>query len=398
MAVYTVSQIADYLKASLDGDSVLADVWVNGEVSNLSRSAAGHAYFTLKDARAQLRCVLFRRNRGAELLDNGHAVAAHGNISFYEVRGDIQLYVDLIRPEGMGALHLELERLKALLEEEGLFDPSRKRPLPSFPQHIGLVTSEQGAVFHDICNIIERRYPLAEVVLCAAAVQGKGAAPEIVDALRTLNAEGDVDVIIVARGGGSLEELWPFNEEAVARAIYASHAPVVSAVGHETDFTIADYVADVRAPTPSAAAELVVPDAAQLQAIVQGHVRSLSSNAAQFVSGHRQSVGHLLQRLHIRAPDIAGQRQRIDDLTALISSRLNILLERQGDRARNLQWRLAALDPRAVLARGYAVVAHEATGQTVTSPRQVAQGDPLAITVHEGIFGVEVRDGATSAG
>ena len=277
MQLFTVTEIAQYLKQSLDRDSQLQDLWVSGEVSNLVRSAAGHAYFTLKDAGAQIRCALFRGGRGAELLTDGGAVNAHGRVSFYENRGQLQLYVDMVQPSGLGALALELERLKTQLDEEGLFDPSRKRPLPLFPKRIGVVTSEQGAVLHDIRNVVERRYPLAELVVCASAVQGDQAVSEVIDALRTLNAEGDIDVIIVARGGGSLEELSAFNSEQVARAIHASHAPVVSAVGHETDVTIADLVADVRAPTPSAAAELATLDAALLATEVYAlaeHARS----------------------------------------------------------------------------------------------------------------------------
>ena len=205
MAVYKVSQITSYLKESLDRDSILRDLWVSGEISNLRPSPAGHFYFTLKDPSGQLHCVMFRGGRNGELLANGTAVVAHGRISFYEVKGELQFYVDMVQPEGLGELALELERLKARLEEEGLFDPSRKRPLPSFPRRIGVVTSPTGAVFHDICNIIQRRYPLAEVVLSPSRVQGDGAAREIVAALKDLNDLGSIDVIIVARGGGSLE-------------------------------------------------------------------------------------------------------------------------------------------------------------------------------------------------
>ncbi|MEE8442177.1 MAG: exodeoxyribonuclease VII large subunit, partial [Dehalococcoidia bacterium] len=246
MSVYTVTQVTTYLKDSLDRDAFLADLWVSGEISNLSRSSAGNLYFTVKDAESQMRCVMFRSGRGGDMLTDGAAAIVHGRVSLYPVRGEVQIYVDLVQPEGTGALHLEFERLKARLEEEGLFDPTRKRPLPAFPKKVGVATSPTGAVFHDICNVIERRFPLAEVVLSPTLVQGELAAPNIIAALQALNELGDIDVIIVARGGGSIEELWPFNEENVARAIYGSHVPVISGVGHETDTTISDLVADLR--------------------------------------------------------------------------------------------------------------------------------------------------------
>src|SRR3990170_3714685 len=267
---YSVSRLARYLKDLLDSDLALSNLWVEGEVSNLSRSSAGHLYFTLKDEEAQLRCVMFRRASGGAPVENGTQVLAHGNVSFYEVRGDLQLVVDSVQPAGVGPWQAEFERLKEKLEAEGLFDPARKRPLPRFPRRVGVVTSPAGAAFHDICHVIGRRWPLAEVVLAPTAVQGPEAAAGICEAVRLLNQEEGIDVVIVARGGGSLEELWPFNEETVARAIHGSRLPVVSGVGHETDYTIADYVADVRAPTPSAAAETAVPDRAEVARQVLG--------------------------------------------------------------------------------------------------------------------------------
>ena len=284
MEVYTVSSITTYLRELLETDPHLADIWVSGEVSNLTRSTAGHLYFTLKDSDSQLRCVFFRgatlQRDLASMVESGAQVVAHGRISLYEVRGDLQFYVDFVQPEGVGVLAMEFERLKARLEQEGLFEQSRKRPLPQFPQRIGVVTSPTGAVFHDICSILARRWPLAEIVLAPSAVQGPEAVRGIVAGIAALNDEPDMDVIIVARGGGSLEELWAFNEEAVARAIYASHAPVVSAVGHETDYTIADYVADVRAPTPSTAAELVAPDRRAIATTIVGRRAALSDRRA----------------------------------------------------------------------------------------------------------------------
>ena len=322
MPVYSVSQVTHYLKESLDRDALLGDLWVTGEVSNFTRAASGHMYFTLKDADAQLRCVMFRDGSGGEALASGVAVTAHGRVSLYEVRGELQLYVDLVRAEGLGERYLELELLKVRLEAEGLFAPARKRPIPPFPQRIGVVTSPVGAVWHDIQNVVGRRYPLVELVLAPCQVQGDNAAPSILDAFQLLKDEPDIDTVILARGGGGLEELWPFNTEAVARAIYASPSPVISAVGHETDVTVADLVADMRAPTPSAAAELAVPDARELRSRVLAHGRALYSDVEDELASRRDSVQRAAQRLGGRTPDIATRRQRVDDVLRTAADRV----------------------------------------------------------------------------
>ncbi|MBI4339523.1 MAG: exodeoxyribonuclease VII large subunit [Chloroflexi bacterium] len=388
--VYTVAQVAAYLRESLEADPFLGDLWVSGEVSNLTRSAAGHMYFTLKDAQNQLRCVMFRAprggDRGASLLRNGDAFILHGKVSLYPARGELQVQVDLVQPSGAGALQLEYERLKARLEEEGLFDPSRKRPLPHFPRRIGVVTSPTGAVFHDICNVLGRRYPLAEVVLAPALVQGSGAAPEIVGGLRSLNDLGDIDVIIVARGGGSLEELWPFHEEAVARAIYASAAPVISGVGHETDVTIADLVADVRAPTPSAAAEIAVPDAAQLRRQVAAFQQAALGSLERALDQRRQLVEALAGQLRRSSPPVHTFQQRVDDLTQALGRGLSQSLALSRERFLGLEPRLRALDPLAVLDRGYAYVQLAESGAPVSRVAQVHPGDALKVTVSDGAF------------
>ena len=392
MQLYTVSEIAQYVKQTLDRDAVLSDLWVNGEVSNLFRSATGHAYFTLKEGNAAaIRCALFKGNHGAELLEDGGEVNVHGRVSFYETRGDLQLYVDMVQPTGMGVLALELERLKAALEEEGLFEPSRKRPLPEFPHRIGVATSEQGAVFHDICTVVGRRYPLAEIVLCPTGVQGERATPEVVDAIRTLDGEGDINVLIVARGGGSLEDLWAFNTEAVARAIFSCHAPVVSAVGHETDVTIADLVADYRAPTPSAAAEAVTPDAVALAMEVAACARRARSTVSYRLADDSGAVLSLVQRMSGRLPDVAALRQNVD---TLVDGGWQALLAMLGDRRERthvLEAYLNALSPAAVLDRGYAVLVQRATGATVTSAGQVRPGDLLRATVKDGGFDTRVE-------
>ena len=386
MPVYSVSQITRYLKDSLEADFFLNDLWMRGEVSNLTRSAAGHFYFTLKDSASQVRCVMFRPAHGGEHLAEGGAVIAHGRVSLYEVRGDLQLIADLAQPEGVGELHLELERLKVKLEAEGLFQVSRKRPLPVFPKRIGVATSPTGAVWHDIQNIIRRRYPLVELAFAPTPVQGDAAAGGIVDAFDALNAEDDIDLVILARGGGSLEDLWPFNEETVARAIYASRAPVISAVGHETDFTIADMVADCRAPTPSAAAELAAPDQDELLERVESRQRSIFQWVSGDLSDRSRDVDQTAWRLQRYAPDIPSWRQRVDDLSQANARALDSYLTLRGERIGALEMRLASLNPSSVLARGYAVVQRQDTLEPVTSVEQVSPGDDLDITVAGGSF------------
>jgi exodeoxyribonuclease VII large subunit len=392
MDVYSVSEVTTYLRELLETNPHLADLWVSGEVSNLTRSPAGHVYFTLKDENAQLRCVFFRRPNMGAPLDQGMQVVAHGRVSLYEVRGDLQFYVDFVQPEGVGVLHAQFERLKAQLEEEGLFDEARKRPLPRFPRRIGVVTSPVGAVFHDICNILGRRWPLAEVVLAPTAVQGPEAPAGVVSALTALNDEGAIDVIIVARGGGSLEELWAFNEEPVARAIYASRVPVVSAIGHETDYTIADFVADLRAPTPSAAAELVAPDRLEVTVRLSVQAASLLTSCRGEVEGRRTGVSQAVTRMERLVPDLARERQRVDDLWRQANASLETLLRRWRERLWGFAGQLRSLDPKATLARGYALVQRD--GHVVSSVAEVTGGERLSVRVKDGGFPVRVEKAA----
>ena len=369
MQVYSVAQITGYLRDILDSDDVLTDVWISGEVSNLSQSSAGHLYFSLKDESSQMRCVLFNRKRLDLDIDNGTAVVAHGRVSIYEAGGTLQLYVDAVKPTGLGILHMEFERLKAKLEDEGLFDTARKRPLPQFPKRIGIVTSPESAVLHDIINIITRRYPLAELVLAPTPVQGESAAPGIVSAIATLSSIDDIDVVIVARGGGSLEDLWAFNEEKVARAIYASRAPVISGVGHDTDFTIADFVADRRAPTPSAAAELAVPHRDELEARLQGYIATIAASLSN---------------------DIERNRQRLDDLSATISTQVKNRILVNIEKLRGQELKLHSLSPLATLERGYALVQHQTSGEVIATIAQVERGDMIEVKVGDGQFSSRV--------
>ncbi len=385
---YTVSQVATYLKDLLEADPSLSDLWVRGEVSNHVRAGSGHHYFTLRDAEGAMRCVQFRPARGAEFLQDGAEVLAHGRVSIYTVRGDLQFYVDMVKPEGVGALQQAFEALRRQLDSEGLFSVARKRELPPFPKRIGVVTSPTGAVIQDITNVLQRRYPLVELILAATAVQGDAAAPGIVEAIGALNLDPDIDVIIVARGGGSLEDLWAFNEEIVARAIFGSEIPVVSGVGHETDVTITDLVADVRAPTPSAAAEIVVPDRRELAAAVAGFANRLSDRASRQTTDHRMRLEQAVDRLAFLAPETRHPGQRVDELLRAASQALGQSLAIHRERLRSLELQLSALDPSAILSRGYAVVRGE-NGSIISSVTDLAPGDSFELALMDGEVSAE---------
>ncbi|MFL5803901.1 MAG: exodeoxyribonuclease VII large subunit [Roseiflexaceae bacterium] len=390
MNILTVSQLNTYLRELLDSDEIVQDLWIEGEVSNLSRPSSGHWYFTLKEGDSQIRAACWKSYvaRIPALPANGDAVLAHGRVSFYEASGQIQLYVDMIRPAGVGLLHMRFEELKARLAAEGLFDPSRKRDLPELPRRIGLVTSPTGAALRDILTVLSRRYPLAEVVLAGCQVQGDGAAETIVEALYALY-EQQVDVIIVARGGGSIEDLWAFNEEIVARAVFASPAPVISGVGHETDTTIIDYVADLRAPTPSAAAELVAPDIAALAGDIAVLSGQLATATWQHIERARADLAGQQRRLAQRTPAarIARDRQALDELLRRAGAQLAHQGALRRARLDGARAQLAALSPLATLERGYAIVRRATDGQVVTDPGQLDPGAAIEVTVRGGSFG-----------
>jgi len=392
---FTVSQLTGHIRRLFEDDPVLDDVWVEGEVSNFSRASSGHCYFTLKDAGAQVPCVMWRNVADAQdyFPAGGDLVLAHGNVSVYEAGGRYQLYVDRVQPAGVGNLYLEFERLKAQLEAEGLFDPQRKRPLPPLPHRIGVVTSPTAAALRDILNVLGRRYPLAEVLLSPTQVQGEAAPPQIVAAIEALNECEDVDVIVIARGGGSLEDLWAFNDEQVARAVAASRIPTVCGVGHETDFSLADFAADVRAPTPSAAAELVAPDRAELRAYVAGLSAALVAALRGEIEERRWRLAEQARALKHLSPQaqLAQARQRVDDLLARAEAAIchNLALSRE--RLTGLRRRLASASPLGTLERGYAIVRRQATGEVVQSTGQVAPGDALDVRVADGKFEAEVK-------
>ena len=389
-AVYTVSQLSSHTKQVLEHDTVLQDLWVSGEIANLARPGSGHSYFSIRDGSATFRCVMFRNSRGAHYLENGAAIILHGRVSIYEPRGDLQLIADIAQPEGVGELQLKLEQLKLELEQQGLFDQSRKRELPRFPSRIAVVTSPSGSVWHDIQNVVHRRFPLVELSIAPAPVQGADAAPAIAEALQSAGSESDVDIVIVARGGGSLEDLWAFNEEAVARAIFSCPVPVVSAIGHETDFTIADLVADLRAPTPSAAAELVVPDAAELIAFTVAAAQSMDSSISRHLASSIDSVQQLDRRLHNSLPDLDTLRMRIDDRLRASRQMLVHLLTLNRERVKSLRLRLDALSPNDTLRRGYAIVQRTDDGSVVSAHTQASPGDSIAITLKSGNMEAEV--------
>jgi len=390
---YTVSQLTGHIRQLIEGEPELSDLWVEGEVSNFSRASSGHCYFTLKDAGSQIPCVMWRNvvQTQDHLPVGGDLVLAHGRVGVYEAGGRYQLYVDQLWPAGVGDLYRQFELLKARLEAEGLFAPERKRPLPPFPHRIGVVTSPTAAALRDILNVLGRRYPLAEVLLSPTQVQGDGAPPQIVAALKALNEREDVDVIIVARGGGSLEDLWAFNDERVARAVAASRVPIVCGVGHETDFSLADFAADVRAPTPSAAAELVAPDQAELRAQLAGLVVALATVQQGIIEAQRWRLAEQMRALKHLSPvaQLTQARQRVDDLLVRAEKATHHNLALHRERLGGLTGRLAGVSPLGTLERGYAIVHQRETDAVVRSVKQVTSGDALDIRVTDGEFSAE---------
>ena len=376
---YTVSAVADYLKASLESDLRLADLTVVGEVSGYRNPSSGHHYFALRDEQSVIRCVMFRFGRGGQFLADGNQVICRGRISIYTARGDLQYYVDQVEPDGVGALQQAYEEMRKRLESEGLFKLDRKRTFPELPSRIAVITSPTGAVIQDIINVITRRYPLAEIILIPTSVQGDKAAPEIVQAFKALNAMDDIDVAIVARGGGSLEDLWAFNEEIVARAIFACNVPVISAIGHETDTTIADFVADRRAPTPSAAAEIVAPDVRDLGAYVSGFTSRIDEIISRNMRDSRTRFEMAIDRMNLRAPDTQFPRQRVDDLLARARLAGQHLVESSRQRLETVEASLNALGPAKILGRGYTIT-RIANGNAATSAKQFSAGDKLGVT------------------
>lgn len=399
--VLSVAEVTAHVKRLIESDELLSNVIVRGEISNFTRATSGHLYFSLKDESCQLGAVCFRGAAAGLKFDpgDGDRVVAGGSITVYEKAGRYQLIIRFMRPDGAGDLAAALELLKAKLAAEGLFDPARKRPLPRFPRAVAVCTSSTGAAYHDMKTILERRWPLAQVIPFHTAVQGAEAIPGILKALDEANANPEVDVIILGRGGGSIEDLWAFNEEPVARAIYASQTPVISAVGHETDWTVADLVADVRAATPSNAAEIAVPDIEEIKAGLNGADRRLRSallarlNAAR-VRLERAAAHPLLQR---PGALIEQQQMRVDDAVAGLSRLMSSRLERGRARLERVVAAFEALSPTAVLQRGYAIC-RLSDGTVVRSVGQLRTGDAVRVRVSDGEVGADVTSTNPLAG
>lgn len=391
----SVSQLAEHITHLVRTDVILSDISVSGEISNLVRAKSGHLYFSLKDERATIACVMWR-GRAASLIERpreGQRVIARGHIDFYAPRGNLQFIVHAITPEGgVGELYRRFEALKRQLQAEGLFDEARKRPLPMPPRQIAVITSATGAALRDILRVLRNRWPLAQVLAVPALVQGADAPASILSAFYQLYERDDIDVIILARGGGSIEDLWAFNDEGVARMVAASPVPVVSGVGHETDFTIVDFVADVRAPTPSAAAAAVTPDRAEYRRLLAGIRQRLIDLINAALAERRLAVTRLATSLRHHAPlyRIDQQRLLVDDLTRRLSVTQAHALAQRRLQVEALQQRLAALNPHAVLRRGYALVQDEA-GHVISVAGQTYPGQGLRITFVDGAVRARVQ-------
>ena len=389
MAVYSVSDVTRYIKSLLSQEQALQHLMVRGEISNFRCYPSGHCYFTLKDAASTLKCVLFssRAQRLRFQPVNGLQVVATGNITVYEKDGAYQLLVDTLLPEGTGDLALAYEQLKEKLQAEGLFDQAHKQSLPRFPRRVGVVTSSAGAVLRDIYHVISHRWPAAQIVLYPVQVQGEGSAEQVAAGIEFFNRrhrEQPVDVLIAGRGGGSMEDLWSFNEEIVVRAIYASKIPIISAVGHETDFTLADFAADVRAATPSQAAELAVPDRSELVRYVDSLSARLVQITKRQLQNKRLRLNAALQSTALRAPQqlLAERRQRLDKASLRLQQLMEAALKQRRHRLELALGKLDMLSPVHVLRRGYGLIEHE--NAIVTSVKQIKPADELVLTFKDG--------------
>jgi exodeoxyribonuclease VII large subunit len=394
--VLSVSQLNRYIKMNFDADENLANIFISGEISNFTNHyRTGHLYFTLKDDSAAVRAVMF--NSSAKRLkfmpEDGMKVIARGRVSVYEASGQYQLYVDDMQPDGVGALNLAYEQLKEKLQKEGLFSELHKKPLPPYPEKVGVITSPTGAAVRDIINVLGRRFPYAEIVFCPVLVQGEGAHLQLTDAVNLFNSERAADVIIIGRGGGSIEDLWEFNDEGLARAVYNSDIPVISAVGHETDFTICDFVADMRAPTPSAAAELAVPDANELQYALSALKNRMFLNVSSGIADRRSRLEYLTSNGALKSPDemLSNRSQRLDTaFSKMLSSYENRIGGKKVEFI-SAATALSKLDPMSVLMRGFAFVSDK-SGKNVYSSQALAKGDKINVRFHDGSAVCEVKE------
>jgi exodeoxyribonuclease VII large subunit len=391
---WSVSELTAYIREIFDIDFRLQDVFVAGELSNFTRARSGHLYFTLKDERAQLKCVMWR-NMADQLRfypEDGDAIVAQGRVSVYEAGGSYQLYVESIEPVGRGDLAKAFEQLKEDLAVQGLFDAIHKRPIPEYPNKIGIVTSADAAALQDILNVLRRRWPQVSVLIAPTLVQGLEAPAKIIQALQWLDGRNDIDTIIIARGGGSMEDLWAFNDESLARAIFAAEHPIVTGIGHEIDFTIADFVADLRAPTPSAAAELTVPEQAEALTYIAGLEVTLTKLTESILRERRSELNSLRRTLRHLSPRTAldNSRQQLDWLLNRADQAMGGLLDAHLGRLSVAWARLEAVSPKATLARGYAIV-RKKEGRIVRSIDDVSVGDILNVQVADGKFDAKVE-------
>lgn len=389
--IYTITSLTHEIKTILE--TSFPRLWVEGEISNFKAHSSGHIYFTLKDENAQIRCAMWRFKAGELLfrLEDGLKVVAEADLQVYEKSGNYQLIIQQMQPAGIGALQLAFEQLKKRLHAEGLFDEAHKKALPEFPEKIGIITSPTGAAIRDIISVIGRRFPAAQIILYPVRVQGEGAADEISQAIQDFNEYREVEVLIVGRGGGSLEDLWAFNEEKVARAIYASKIPIISAVGHEVDFSISDFVADRRAATPSAAAEMVVPDRKELSGILTYYQEKMIQNIYQQITNYRNELQNLKRSYAFRRPEdlIFQKMQRLDEISRQLISEIHHILTLQQQNLTSRQQQLHSLNPLEILRRGYSICYKD--GQVIKDVKQLEMLDVVQVKLSKGQFLSQVQ-------
>lgn len=385
--ILTVSQLNSYIKSKLDFDEVLSNIWIKGEISNFKNHTSGHMYMTIKDESSVIKAVMFKGNTLSLrfMPENGMKVLAFGRISVYERDGQYQLYIEKMEPDGLGALYITYEQLKNKLESEGLFDNKYKKSIPKFPEKIGVVTSPTGAAIRDILNVIKRRYPLADVTIYPTLVQGEGAAKQIASAIEFINTLNECDVIITGRGGGSIEDLWCFNEEVCARAIFNSNIPVISAVGHETDFTIADFVADLRAPTPSAAAEIATPDISEIYDYLVNFNSKMYRMSVALLNNKRDKIDNISKRFSGKSIlyEFENNKQFIDSLSHKIDFLVNNKITDAKQKYINVLSKLEVLNPLNVLKRGYTIATND-DGEVLQNINSFEINDEFTLNVSGG--------------
>ena len=390
---FSVSELNNYIKSIFENNRTLTSVSVRGEISNFTNHRSGHLYFSIKDADGQIRAVMFR-SRAASLKflpESGMKVIIHGSVTVYPRDGSYQIYVSSMQPDGIGALYLAYEQMKARLAEEGLFDDIYKKPIPEYPSRIGVITSPTGAAVRDIINVTGRRFPMAEIYVYPALVQGEGAEESLIRALDYLDRSRLCDVIIIGRGGGSIEDLWAFNSERLARRIFDAEVPVISAVGHETDFTICDFVADMRAPTPSAAAEIAVPDRRELMMRLDSYYERLSSALVAKVSRAKDRLEYLKNTAIAHSPEniIKTKREQLSRYSEISEMIINSRLERSRERLALAAEKANALSPLSILSRGYSIA--ECDGKVLRSVNELSVGDEFDLIMSDGVIGAKVN-------